>query len=123
MFAPREARSLAAIFEHQHVVTHLRERWAPDTPDKDWMTDLTAEGDWIVLTLDRNIRRKQDYLIKAHERSANVVVFIGKSWSRLPLLQRHAKLLLCFDAIEKEASRSRGGTVLFLGPRGKLSRC
>lgn len=50
-----------------------RERFADDLPDEDWLGVAGTKG-WIVITRDKNIRRKPNE-IKAY-RDNNVVAFV-----------------------------------------------
>lgn len=121
-FAPRAGRSLAAIFEGEHVVQHLRERWAGDASDGVWLPALAQEGEWVILTHDRQMNRDHGYVIQACRRSNVLVVFLARSWATLTFLEQHAKLLMYFKRLLEQLDRSRPGTVLLLGPRGALTR-
>jgi predicted nuclease of predicted toxin-antitoxin system len=35
-----------------HTVFHLKDRYAADTPDVDWIEGLSNEGGWVVITHD-----------------------------------------------------------------------
>jgi hypothetical protein len=121
-FAPRAGRSLAAIFEGEHVVQHLRDRWAGDAPDPVWLPTLAQEGGWVIFTHDRHMNRDHGHVIQACRTSNVLVVFLARSWARLTFLEQHAKLLMYFQRLLDHLDKSRPGTVLLLGPRGALTR-
>lgn len=54
------------------VVAH-GERFAPHTPDSEWLT-VAGQEHWIVLTRDKNIRRKPDEIEAL--RQGNVIAFV-----------------------------------------------
>ena len=39
--------------EEPNTVTHLRDRFAPDTPDTTWIKTLGTERDWVIVSADR----------------------------------------------------------------------
>ena len=55
------------------AVIHHDERFAPDAPDEEWLTEAGRQG-WIVVTRDRMIRRRQNEL--AALRAGKVVAFV-----------------------------------------------
>lgn len=121
-FSPREARSFAALFAPDLEIVHLRETWPQDAKDEEWLPALIREGDWVILTHDRSIRRDHEYIVDTLRTSSCVAIFLAKSWQEMRLVSRHAKLLLYFERMVAEVAKSRRGTVLHLGPRGKLRR-
>ena len=34
------------------LIEHLNTKFAPDTPDIEWLKSLAVEGDWFVITKD-----------------------------------------------------------------------
>lgn len=120
-FSPREARGLSALFD-EHSFLHLRERWPEDAHDQAWMSELTREGGWCVITHDMALSREHRYLVEAHRRSTNVLVFLTRPWSTMRLPDRFALFVKRFERLSAEVGRSRHGTVLRLTPRGAIVR-
>ncbi|MGN6319223.1 DUF5615 family PIN-like protein [Trinickia sp.] len=51
---PALARALHALSEpDDHSVVHLREKFAPNTKDSDWIEALARESGWSVITHDK----------------------------------------------------------------------
>lgn len=61
-----------------HEVIHLRDRFAVNTSDTDWINSLSQESAWIVVThdsLNKGLERE------ALRRAGLLVFFLDKSWS------------------------------------------
>lgn len=58
--SPKLARGLRALFDDEHVVTHIKDKFGTgDLKDEDWIVRLGHEGGWAVLSADMNIARKK----------------------------------------------------------------
>lgn len=57
--SPALARALNALFDGEHQVVHIRDRFGPSVKDVDWIGSLSAEGRWIIISGDTNIARKK----------------------------------------------------------------
>jgi predicted nuclease of predicted toxin-antitoxin system len=59
---PALARAFDALFAPQHEIVHLRKRFGPGVKDVEWITTLSREGRWVVISADRRItRNKSEY--------------------------------------------------------------
>jgi hypothetical protein len=59
---PALARALDALFAPEHEIIHLRKRFGPGVKDVEWITTLSREGRWVVISADRRItRNKSEY--------------------------------------------------------------
>ena len=119
--ALKHARALNALVEPQHRVIHLRDRFAPDTPDQVWLLDLGKEGGWIVISGDHRIGRS------AHERAAwrqskLTIFFLAKRWENLPLMEQHAKLSHCLPEIIRQAEKATAGSGFMVSVNGKVEQ-
>ncbi len=57
---PRLGRGLGALFEGDHHVQHIRDKFGTGSlPDEEWIVALGKEGGWCVLSGDRNIAKKK----------------------------------------------------------------
>jgi hypothetical protein len=52
MHLAHAVRELCKVEDSVHEVVHLRDRFAPNTKDHDWISALAAEGRWAVLSQD-----------------------------------------------------------------------
>jgi predicted nuclease of predicted toxin-antitoxin system len=63
--SPRLAAALHILVEPDgHEVRHLRDRFAMNTPDIEWLAALGREGNWVIISADQRIFRNR------HEREA-----------------------------------------------------
>lgn len=57
---PRLGRGLAALFEGEHHVIHIRDKFGTGSlPDVEWIERLGKEGGWSVLSGDRRIAKQK----------------------------------------------------------------
>lgn len=57
---PRLARGLAALFDGEHQIQHIRDKFGTGSlSDEDWIELLGKEGGWCVLSGDRRIAKKR----------------------------------------------------------------
>jgi predicted nuclease of predicted toxin-antitoxin system len=119
--AIRHARALNEMVKPEHSFAHLQDIFPADTKDEQWIRQLGAEGDWIVISGDYRIGKS------AHERAAwhqsgLTVFFLNKGWTNLPLLQQHSKLALVLDDIVQHAVTAEQGTGFMISVNGKIDQ-
>ena len=90
--APRIAKALNVLFEREHQIIALRDWFAADTPDVDWITALDRQGGWAVLTRDLHI------LTRPHERALLdrvriVFFFLAGGWDKFGVEETAARLI------------------------------
>ena len=114
---PRVARALNELVKaDDHSVVALRDKFAENTPDVEWIEALGAEGGWVVLTLDHDIvRRKAE---KAAWRKARLIAFVlTRGWSTFPPLDTAWRLIRWWPQIVQQASLAAPGSTFELGPK------
>lgn len=89
-----------------HTVVHLKDNYAPDTPDVTWISSLSQEGGWVVITHDK--------LNKGLEREALrqaglLVFFLDKSWSDHKFWEKAYQLVRWWPRIVEQAGGIQGG--------------
>jgi len=107
--SPRLARGLAAIFEGDHQVEHIREKFKTGSlPDEEWIERLGREGGWCVLSGDRRIATRKPS--KEVFLRANLVgFFLLPAVLDLPLHKQAARILLLWPQMDQIArATSRG---------------
>jgi len=108
--APAYARALEALSTTDgriDCVTHLRDRFAPNAPDCDWIAALTTEGGWCVITQDK--MRKND-VEKGALRSRGLIVFVlAHSWAQQAFWPKATNLVRWWPAIVDQAESMKGG--------------
>jgi hypothetical protein len=95
-----------AHWEDAHQVVALRDRFPAATPDTDWITALSQEGDWTVVTHDRLNKGAEREVLK---RAAIKVFLLDKSWKNQAFWAKAENLVRWWPSIVEQAERIRGG--------------
>jgi hypothetical protein len=115
----RVARALHCLVEPRHEVVHLKDRFAPDTPDVDWMNALAEEPDWIILSGDVAISRNP-HEVEAWKRSGHPIFFLKHGWINQPLWEQASRFFHLFPEIEKRARKAKAGESFLVPFKGKI---
>ena len=107
---PALARGLNALFAGEHQIIHIRDRYGPGVKDLTWIPELSAEGNWVVISGDRGIRRKRAEHV-AFRGSRLIGFFLSAGLNKAPLVKQADRILALWDSIETFASRSRPGSM------------
>lgn len=100
---PALAHALDALSKREgHHVHAKRDKFPPNTPDVEWLGELAREGDWVILSEDRNILRKPHELAARME-SGLTAFFLEKGWSSLNFWTTSAKLVQWWPKIMEQA--------------------
>lgn len=118
---PPLARALAALFVGEHEVIHLRERFGAATTDVEWMSVLSAEGSWVVLSADRAISRNKAEL-RLFKSSKLIGFFFSPGLQRASLVKKLERLMAVWETIEKQVPLVRGGSMFEIQMRGDRLR-
>lgn len=113
------ARGFHQFLAGQHEFVHLRERFAPSTPDVVWMNALAGEPDWVILSGDVAISRNP-LEIEAWREAGHVIFFLKPGWTQVPFWTQVEKLAQRFPKIERLASTARRGQSFLVGLRGEI---
>ena len=89
---PRLARCLQALFDKEHEIVALGEKFPVDVADLDWIKALDREGGWAVLTRDLRIRTRP-HERAALDRSRIVYFFLAGSWRKFKVEETAARLI------------------------------
>jgi PIN like domain len=87
----RLAEALDALFV-EHQIVALRDKFAADSTDVDWITALDREGGWAVLTRDLRIRQRP-HERAALDRSRIVYFFLGGAWRKFTVEEMAVRLI------------------------------
>jgi len=117
--APQLARGFHQFVAGEHEFVHLRDRFASNTSDVDWMTALAREPDWIILSGDLAISRNP-HEVEAWKQAGHVIFFLKPGWTNVPFWTQVEKLAQRFPKIEKLARRARKGQSFRVGLRGEI---
>lgn len=110
---PALARALSALFDGTHEIVHLRQRFGPGVTDREWITTLSSEGRWVIISGDRRITRVQSEY-QAFRSSRLVGFFLSKGLYKAPVTKKMERLLALWDVIERQAALIEGGAMFEL---------
>lgn len=117
--ALRLARGFNEFVKGEHEVVHLRERFAPNTKDIEWMQALAAESNWVILSGDVAIGRNP-HEITAWKQAGHTIFFLKPGWTNIPFWQQVQKLAKCFPEIVELAQRAKPGDSFQVTVNGKI---
>jgi len=117
--SPKLAKSLDVLVEPERQVFHLKNRFAADTPDEDWMKQLSYEQDWVIVSGDVRIT-KNEHELAAWRAAGHTTFFLKKGWVHIPFWEQVQKFVKCFPSILEKASRAERGSLFFVTVKGKI---
>jgi hypothetical protein len=88
--SPKLAKSLHLLVEPDHQIVHLKDRFAANTPDETWMTELAKERGWIIVSGDLRIK-KNPHEVQAWRSAGHTTFFLKSGWINLPLWTRQRR--------------------------------
>ena len=121
--SPYLARAIGALSEPDGIqVIHLRDKFAPSTPDIIWLAELAKEGGWAIISQDRLTRNQLEK--EALRRSGLVAFILAKGSSSLREWDKAWRIVRWWPRILEQAELIAGGAafevpVRFVG-KGKL---
>jgi hypothetical protein len=111
--APALARALSELFRPEHEVRALRDKFRHDVPDLEWITELSREGRWVVISGDRRITRNRAE--QAAFRSSRLIgMFLAPALCKAPVAKQAERLLALWPSIEILAGNVAGGAMFEL---------
>lgn len=117
--APVYAKVLNILAErHGYPIVHLRERFAPDTKDPEWLRALAAEGEWIIVSGDPRISRGKAER-QAWQESRLTAFFFGDGWTSRNYWKQAEDIVHWLPRIVLEAEKAPRGKGFLLHPGGK----
>lgn len=117
--AAKIAKGLNGFVSPEHQVTHLKEKFPPNTDDADWMKALAKEKDWIVVTADANIG-KNPHEIAAWKEAGHTIFFLKRGWLKMNFWDQAQKFVKCFPEIIRIAERAKRGSSFIVAVNGKI---
>ncbi len=117
----RVARAAHALYEPQHSIVALRDKFPANITDLDYMETLEAEGGWAVLTIDKGIRNRpaeRTALLK----SKLTFFFLAPSWQDFSVPEQAVRLIRSWAKMVQFFDLVAGGALVELpiGPASKL---
>jgi hypothetical protein len=79
--SPHLATAVGALAKVDgHEVTHLREKFAPNTTDVEWINALSSEGNWIVIDYG-------DVIVHVFKEEVRRYYNLDELWNAAPSLE------------------------------------
>lgn len=108
--SPAMARALRELFKGEHEVTCLAEKFPRNISDIDWISSLSKEGLWIVISGDRRItRNRAEY--HAFRSSSLIGLFLSQGLYKAPVIKQMERLLALWPAIQTVPATVQGGAM------------
>jgi len=108
--SPAMARAFAQLFLRQHEVTFLAERFRRDVTDVEWISELSREGQWVVLSGDRRITR--NHAEYQTFRNSNLIgLFLSHGLYKAPVTKQMERILALWPTIETVCRTVQGGAM------------
>jgi hypothetical protein len=104
------ARAVAELEGHSsyNEVTHLRQRFDPDTADLVWIPALAGEREWIIISGDPHITRNPAERAAWRE-SGLTAYFLKPGWASQPLWTYASRFIAWWPQVTAHARRTRRG--------------
>ena len=104
------AKALAALFDGKHEIVHLRQKFGAGVKDTEWIAALNAEGQWIIISGDRQIAKNKAEQ-QAFKGSKLVGFFLSPGLQKAKLTKQMERLMALWESIEKQAELIGGGAM------------
>ena len=102
------------------IVEHLKEKFPSNISDIEWISKLSKEGNWFVITQDNRIRKK-NHEKKAWQEAHIPIVFLQKSWVKQNFWETTWRLIRYWPKLKESIYRSRKKESFELSINGKIS--
>ncbi|QAU44598.1 hypothetical protein [Bradyrhizobium guangzhouense] len=108
--SPAMARALRELFKGEHEITYLAEKFPRNISDIDWISNLSKEGLWVVISGDRRItRNRAEY--HAFRNSNLIGLFLSQGLYKAPVIKQMERLLALWPVIQTVPATVQGGAM------------
>lgn len=101
-------RELSAINPGIGSIIHLTDRFAPDAPDLSWIGDLTKDGPWYIVSIDR-FKKQHGAEREAIKRAGHTVFILDQQWSKQGFWLQSERLVRWWPQIVNYSTLVSGG--------------
>jgi hypothetical protein len=106
---PHLAAAISALSKPEgHAVVHLRDKFDPSVRDVDWIRALAAEKDWVIVSGDYQISRKE-HEKQAWRESGLTAFFLVKGWTNFSFWDQSYRLVRWWPRIIEQARLVQAG--------------
>jgi hypothetical protein len=89
-------------------LVHLSERFPEGAADIVWISELSSQGSWILVSGDISIRRRPDER-RVFELAKLPAFFLAKGWVNVSLWDQAVAMVKCWPTIMQHAKRCKSG--------------
>jgi hypothetical protein len=108
--SPAMARAFRELFKGEHEIVTLRDKFQQDTSDLEWISSLSDEGQWVVISGDRRItRNRAEY--NAFRNSRLIGFFLSPGLYKSKVIKQTERILALWDNIEILTRTVEGGAM------------
>jgi hypothetical protein len=111
--SPRLARALHALLSNNHTIVALRDKFPIDISDFDFISALSRQGHWIIISGDYRITRNKAER-QAFQQSRLTGFFMAPALKQAPVLKQLARLCVLWDTIITAAEITEHGALFEL---------
>jgi hypothetical protein len=105
--SPSLARSLQPLFP-EYQITALRDKFAANTTDLDWISALSVEGGWAAITAERRLKTRPHERL-ALDRSRIVFFFLTGSWLKYSVPETAWRLIRLVPLMAQQTAIADSG--------------
>jgi hypothetical protein len=117
--SPRFGKALRILAEVQaYQIVHLSEKFDRSISDIEWLSNLSSESDWVIVSGDPRITRSRSERA-AWQETGFTAFFFGDGWASRGYWNQAVDIVRWWPQIVLEARRVRVGTGYLIPVKGK----
>lgn len=102
-------RELSKTFQDVEQVIHLTDRFARNAPDVEWIGDLSHNGAWYIISIDK-FRKQRGAEREALKSAGHTVFVLDPQWSKQSFWLQSERLVKWWPRIVEFSRLASGGT-------------
>ena len=116
----RIAQFLSTIYRNQpHHIAHIQDRYGNGITDIEWMSRLSSEGNWIIISADLNILRNPQERAAWLE-AGLTTIFLPEGFTSLGKVRQSCKTICWWPDIINFSQKNPSGIAVYLNLSGKF---
>ena len=119
--SPALARAFRELFKNEHEITTLAEKFRTNTPDTEWISELSREGQWAIISGDRRITKNHTEY-HAFRNSNLIGLFLSQGLNKAPVVKQMERILALWPNIVTVCQTVQGGAMFELPMKRVLLR-
>jgi hypothetical protein len=121
--SPALAKGMLELCRAQNIeIDHLRNKFRESTADEDWLAELGRERDWIVISGDERITKRNSPQRRAWKDSGLTAFFFLPPFQNMAFWPQALVVVKAWPAIHLQAKSSPRGQGFLIEKTGKVRR-